>query len=83
MNKKQLCKWNNQILDYFEALEEIEVERFSDVHVRITRVQDRRQMDFWTTTNTACWQGFKPLKHFKIKDLDKYIEQKFIAYGTN
>lgn len=78
LNKHQLLVFNHQILDYYEANDWIEVERFSDLHVRITRLKDRMKMDFWPSTNGAKWLGMSKSFTFRIQVLDKYLDEKFL-----
>lgn len=79
MNKRQRLKWNHQVLVWYEALEQIEVERFTDHHVRITRIRDGMRMDLWPSTGLAHWLGFSDSRMFTVKDLDDYIIKKFLT----
>lgn len=80
MNKEQWKRWNTDILYFLEVeFEKFEVEEFSEIHFRVTRLRDNLEMDFWPSTRKGCWliPGRKPVSFF-IPDLEAYLVKMFI-----
>lgn len=72
MNKNNTCDLNNEIIESYAANDLIEVERFSEHHVRFTTTAGAR-LDYWPATRKAYWVGTNKPSFF-ITDLQDFID---------
>lgn len=81
MNKNNTCDLNNEIIESYAANDLIEVERFSEHHVRFTTTAGAR-LDYWPATRKAYWVGTNKPSFF-IKDLQDFIVTQLMGDKAN
>lgn len=79
VSKNGWTKFWTDCVYFFEGYHgTIEVEEVEKNHLRITRLKDGNQMDFFPNTRKACWLGFKDPITFFIPDPEAYLYRMFI-----
>lgn len=70
-------RWLRELIHHYADYDGfIEVEELTEFHLRITRVRDGMQMDFYPKSSKGCWLGFKDQKYFFIPDIEQYLLNK-------
>lgn len=79
MTRAQKIEWNRDIVYWWMGYADTyTVQEITRLHLRLTRNRDQMQMDYHPNNGKAVWLGFDPPVHFTIKDIEAYIQQKFI-----
>lgn len=74
---EQWSTWNNQIADWWEAMDLVDVVDGEDDTLIITSRRTGYTLTFWTKTNRAQY-GFRESSVFRISCLDHYLKTKFV-----